>query len=467
MPIQAANLAARALARTAPPSFASSSRRVAGSSVRTLATAPSKVHRSRPVLLATPFNGPHIARALHTSCVLRADAKGEAMSTPQAPLTPALRATGLYDFHLKHGAKMVPFGGYLMPLTYGDVGQVASHHHVRTHAGLFDVGHMVQHRFSGPGALDFLQYLSPASLKTMAPFNSTLSVLLSEKGGILDDLIITKHADDRFYVVTNAGRRAEDLAWIGDKLKEWNASKAKVEHKVMEEWGLLALQGPTSAQVLQKLVPASFDLNTLTFGKSAFVELNVAGKKVECHVARAGYTGEDGFEVSIPPESTEAVAEVLVSDPEVQLAGLAARDSLRLEAGMCLYGHDLDESVSPIEAALAWCVGKDRRAAGDFLGAERVLRELKEGPPRRRVGLVVDGGIARENAPVLSEDGTRVVGRVTSGIPSPTTGKNIAMALVENRQHKKGTKLMVEIRKKLRPAEVAKLPFVENKFFRG
>ncbi|EPQ27500.1 uncharacterized protein PFL1_05038 [Pseudozyma flocculosa PF-1] len=465
--MHASNVAVRAMAKATAGALPSSSRAAVASSTRAMSTAVKAAQGARTLRAAKPCITSIPSRLLHSSAPARADTKGEDMGLPQAPLTPELSKTGLYDFHIKHGGKMVPFGGYLMPLTYGDVGQVASHHHVRTHAGLFDVSHMVQHRFTGPGALDFLQYLAPASLKSMAPFNSTLSVLLSEQGGILDDLIITKHADDRFYVVTNAGRRSEDLAWIGGKMKEWNASKPKVEHEVLEGWGLVALQGPTAAQVLKKLVPQSFDLNALTFGKSAFVKLSVGGKEVECHVARAGYTGEDGFEISIPPESTEAVAEAFVSDPEVQLAGLAARDSLRLEAGMCLYGHDLDESVSPIEAALAWCVGKDRRASADFLGAERVLRELKEGPPRRRVGLVVDGGIARENARILSEDGTKVVGRVTSGIPSPTTGKNIAMALVENGQHKKGTKLLVEIRKKLRPAEVAKLPFVENNFFRG
>lgn len=403
-------------------------------------------------------------RQMHCSSVRAADTKGEAMSSPSTPLTPSLSKTGLYDFHVKNGGKMVPFGGYLMPLTYGDIGQVASHHHVRTHAGLFDVGHMVQHKFKGPGALKFLQHLTPASLSTMDAFSSTLSVLMSEQGGILDDLIITKHADDSFYVVTNAGCRTEDLAWFKKQLDAWTGGK--VEHEVMDGWGLLALQGPTAAQVLAKLTPSSFDLNALTFGKSAFVPLNVGGEQVECHVARAGYTGEDGFEISIPPSSTVQVAETLLSDSEVQLAGLAARDSLRLEAGMCLYGHDLDASVSPIEAALAWCVGKDRRAAADFLGAERVLKELKEGPPRRRVGLFVDGGIAREGASLFTPEG-KVVGKVTSGIPSPTLGKNIAMALVENGQHKKGTKLKVEIRKKLRDVEVAKMPFVENKFFRG
>ncbi|SNX81753.1 probable GCV1 - glycine decarboxylase, subunit T, mitochondrial [Melanopsichium pennsylvanicum] len=403
-------------------------------------------------------------RHLHSSSVRASDANaGEAMSSPSAPLSDSLSKTGLYHFHVKNGGKMIPFGGYLMPLTYGTVGQVASHHHVRTHAGLFDVGHMVQHKFTGPGAHKFLEHLTPASLTPMAPFNSTLSVLLNQHGGILDDLIITKHADDSFYVVTNAGCRTEDLAWFKKHLDAWTGES--VNHQIMDGWGLLALQGPTAVKVLSKLV-GSFDLNTLTFGKSAFVNLEINGQQVECHVARAGYTGEDGFEISIPPASTVGVAEALVADSEVQLAGLAARDSLRLEAGMCLYGHDLDASVSPIEAALAWCVGKDRRAAADFLGSERVLKELKEGPPRRRVGLFVDGGIAREGAQLFSAQG-KPVGRVTSGIPSPTLGKNIAMALVENGQHKKGTQLKVEIRKKLRDVQVAKMPFVENKFYRG
>lgn len=211
---------------------------------------------------------------------------------------------------------------------------------------------------------------------------------MSKEGGILDDLIITKHSDTSFYVVTNAGRRTEDLAWFEEQLKEWNASHEPVTHRVMDGQGLVALQGPSAAQVLEKLLPADFDLKALTFGRSAFVKID----GVECHLARAGYTGEDGFEISIPAASTVQVTEALLRDPEVQMAGLAARDSLRLEAGMCLYGHDLDESVSPIEGALAWCVGKDRRAKGDFLGSERVLRELKEGPPRRRVGVLVGAG---------------------------------------------------------------------------
>ncbi|CAD6892657.1 unnamed protein product [Tilletia laevis] len=379
-----------------------------------------------------------------------------------------LARTGLYGLHKKLGAKLVPFGGYEMPLTYAGTGQVVSHHHVRNECGLFDVGHMVQHHFIGPGAQAFLQKLTPSSLSSLAPFSSTLSVLLNAEGGILDDTVITKHADDRFYVVTNAGRRTEDLAWFESQLAEWNkseaSSKGKVDHQILDGWGLVALQGPKSAGVLDKLVGDGFDLKTLTFGKAANVKLN----GVSCHVARGGYTGEDGFEISIPPEHTEAVTQALLAIEPTQPVGLAARDSLRLEAGMCLYGHDLDTSVSPVEGALAWVVGKDRRAAADFLGAERVLRELKEGPARRRVGLIIEAGpSAREGSPILAEDGKTPIGIVTSGIPSPTLGKNIAMALVANGSHKSGTKLKVSVRNKIREAEVTKLPFVPNKFYRG
>ncbi|PWO00235.1 glycine cleavage system T protein [Tilletiopsis washingtonensis] len=382
------------------------------------------------------------SRALHASVALANHAR-----------------TGLYDFHRKHGAKLVPFAGYDMPLSYGDVGQMASHKHVRTAAGLFDVGHMVQHLFTGAGAGAFLESLVPTSISKLEPYSSSLSVLLNAQGGIVDDTVITKHSDERYYVVTNAGRRTEDLKLFADALKAWQG--AKLEHEVLENWGLVALQGPKSQDVLASLTKA--DLAALTFGKSTYAD--VAG--VECHIARGGYTGEDGFEISIPPAETERVTQALLDVQPTQLAGLAARDSLRLEAGMCLYGHDLNESVSPVEGALAWVVSKDRREKADFPGAERILRELKEGPPRRRVGLVVEGAPAREGATIYASDERTAVGVVTSGIPSPTLGKNIAMALVQNGSHKKGTQLFVEVRKKMRQATIEKMPFVPNNFYRG
>ncbi|OBZ74064.1 putative aminomethyltransferase, mitochondrial [Grifola frondosa] len=288
---------------------------------------------------------------------------------------------------------------------------------------------MVQHNFRGPSVTAFLEWLTPSSLSSIAHYSSTLSVFLNETGGIIDDTIITKHADDAFYVVTNAGRRERDLAWIKQKLEEWNASDnskvGKVEHEVLEDWGLLALQGaalfcPEAAQYLQGLT--SFDLRELTFGKCAFVPI----EGFNLHVARGGYTGEDGFEISIPPAQTLDVAHLL-SKPPVQLTGLGARDSLRLEAGMCLYGQDLDEDTTPVEAGLTWLIGKNRRETGEFIGAEKVRQHLKDGPPRRRVGLIVEGAPARQGAKIVAPTNQEVIGTVTSGIPSPTLGKNIAM----------------------------------------
>ncbi|KAF8468115.1 hypothetical protein DFH94DRAFT_795943 [Russula ochroleuca] len=377
----------------------------------------------------------------------------------------SLRQTPLYDFHIKHGAKMVPFAGYHMPLVYGDVGQLPSHQHVRQSAGLFDVGHMVQSNFRGGTATQFLEWLTPSSLSTLAPYTSTLSVFLNERGGIIDDTVITKHASDAFYVVTNAGRRAEDLAWLSTRLAEWNASeRAKdgpVEHEVLDGWGLLALQGPSSADLLQALT--SYDLRALTFGRSAFVPL----EGINVHVARGGYTGEDGFEISVPPAQAAFLASALLRSP-VQLAGLGARDSLRLEAGMCLYGNDLDESTTPVEAGLSWVIGKDRRTSGGFIGSEEVLQQLKNGPPRRRVGLIVEEAPARQGAKILAPETSDEIGVVTSGIPlAPTVGKNIAMGYIKSGFHKKGTTVAVEVRKKARPALVTSMPFISTRYWRG
>ncbi|KAF8653258.1 hypothetical protein AX16_004054 [Volvariella volvacea WC 439] len=375
-----------------------------------------------------------------------------------------LRRTGLYDFHLENNAKMVPFAGYSMPLAYGEVGQVASHNHVRNSVGLFDVGHMVQSNFRGQTATEFLEWLTPSSLSPLKPYTSTLSVILNEKGGIIDDTIITKHASHAYYVVTNAGRRDRDLAWFKEKLEEWNSSErgkeGPVEHEVLENWGLVALQGPQAATYLQNLT--SFDLNKLTFGKSAFVPI----EGFNLHVARGGYTGEDGFEISIPPTQTIEVAKLLSKNP-VQLTGLGARDSLRLEAGMCLYGNDLDEDTTPVEAGLTWVIGKDRRESGGFIGFEGVKKHLVEGPPRRRIGLVVDGAPARQGAKIFAPSGGDLIGTVTSGIPSPTVGKNIAMGYVQSGFHKKGTEVEVEVRNKLRKAVLTPMPFVKPNYWRG
>ncbi|KAK4685861.1 aminomethyltransferase, partial [Tremellales sp. Uapishka_1] len=379
---------------------------------------------------------------------------------------------------------MVPFAGWSMPLSYGEVGQsechslwlkctadeysVSAHNHVRNSVGLFDVSHMLQHRFTGPTTEAFLSSLCPSSLHSLPSFTSTLSVILNPEGGIIDDTIITKQEDSsHFYVVTNAGRSKKDIEWISARLAEWNGKNAgkEVKWEKLEGWGLVALQGPKAAEVLAGLTEE--DLSTLKFGQSRFVEI---GKdKVKCHVARGGYTGEDGFEISLPPASSAELTKLITSHPDVLLIGLGARDSLRLEAGMCLYGHDLDESVSPVEAGLSWVIGKDRRSADQaipFPGQERILQELAKGPQRRRVGFEIIGSPAREGCKVFDAAGTHQIGVVTSGIPSPTTGTNVAMGYVANGQHKKGTKVMIEVRKKMREATVKPMPFVPTKYFK-
>ncbi|KAJ1307504.1 hypothetical protein OPQ81_001603 [Rhizoctonia solani] len=377
-----------------------------------------------------------------------------------------LRKTGLYDYHVANQAKMVPFAGYSMPLQYGSVGQVASHNHVRQSVGLFDVSHMVQSYISGPSATAFLEYLTPSSLSSLPEFSSTLSVLLNENGGIIDDTIICKHTNDVYYVVTNAGRRERDLAWFKEQIEKWNQEEGKGRGKsvsldVLENWGLVALQGPKAAEVLQNI--SSFDFPSLVFGRSAFIDI----KGVRCHVARGGYTGEDGFEISIPPEHTVNITE-LISKPPVQLTGLGARDSLRLEAGMCLYGNDLDETTSPVEAGLSWVIGKTRKENGGFIGADTVLRQLKEGVTRRRVGFVIPEAPAREGAKIFDINSPETqIGVITSGIPSPTLGTNIAMGYIKHGHHKKGTKVLIDVRKKLRNGEVRGMPFVPTKYWKG
>ncbi|KAI1868676.1 uncharacterized protein JN550_006251 [Neoarthrinium moseri] len=399
-----------------------------------------------------------------------------------------LKKTPLYDLHLAHGAKMVPFGGFHMPVQYASLSVSASHHFTRSHASLFDVGHMVQHRFSGPGALDFLQRVTPASLRTLPVHQSTLSTLLwPATGGIVDDTIVTKLADDLFYVVTNAACRDKDLAYLGEQLAQWEGEGGakKVDHEVLDGWGLVALQGPLSEDILSEILvaPSEAALRELYFGQSRFVMVRVGGGRELSQpvlVSRGGYTGEDGFEISIHPDDTVAVTEALLdaAGPDrLQFAGLGARDSLRLEAGMCLYGHDLDDTTTPVEAALSWVIGKDRRdatdpAAGAFHGAEVILPQLKPkskggaGVERRRVGLVVDGAPAREGAEIVDTDGN-AVGVVTSGCPSPTLGRNIAMGYIRDGLYKAGTEVQVKVRGRARKATVAKMPFVPSKYHKG
>lgn len=391
---------------------------------------------------------------------------------------PPLQKTALYDLHLAHGAKMVPFGGFHMPVQYSGLSVSESHRFTRTKASLFDVSHMVQRIFSGPDAAAFLQTVTPSNLEALPVNRSTLSALLHpETGGIVDDTVITKLDADSFYVVTNAACRDKDDAYLAAQLASFPGS---VQHEKQDGKGLIALQGPLSAGILESVLvdPESVALTGLYFGACTTAKIKLLGMDVSSPVliSRGGYTGEDGFEISVPSaQETVAVAEALlaVGPEKLQFAGLGARDSLRLEAGMCLYGHDLDDTTTPVEGGLGWIIPKERRGAdAGYHGAELISRQLVlkskggQGVDRRRVGFVVDGAPAREGAEIVSKEGDKI-GQVTSGCPSPTLGKNIAMGYIKDGLHKSGTEVDVVIRGRKRKATVTKMPFVETKYWKG
>jgi len=370
--------------------------------------------------------------------------------------------TPLHDFHVVKGGKMVDFAGYRLPVQYSDLGISASHLHTRKHCSLFDVSHMLQSKVHGKDRIGFMESLTVADVKGLTTNQGTLSVFTLPNGGIVDDLIVTK-AEDHLYVVSNAGRREQDIPLMLAREAEMKAEGKDVALELLDDRGLIALQGPSMIQCLQPLT--DLQLDKLSFMHSAVAR--VAG--IDCRVTRCGYTGEDGVELSCPAEQTQALAEaILGSEGSPCLAGLGARDSLRLEAGLCLYGNDIDESTSPIEAGLAWTVAKPRRASQDFPGAEVILDQLKNGVSRRRVGLLSKGAPARGSTVVTSLAGDQV-GIVTSGCPSPSLGKgtNVSMAYVEKPSAKAGTELILQVRGKAIPATVTKMPFVPTNYFVG
>ena len=332
----------------------------------------------------------------------------------------------------------------------------------------------------GPGAQGLLEKLTPAGLSSLPNNHSGLScLLLPETGGIQDDLIITRLGPQNFYFVTNAGCRDSDLAYLESNIAQWREQGGQaVDWEVLDGQGLIALQGPLAAELLQPLLVDIQDdkLENLHFGQCKYMKLRLASGKETSPllVSRGGYTGEDGFEISIPAEETGPVVDFLLTTagPEkLRLAGLGARDSLRLEAGMCLYGHDLDSTTTPVEGGLSWTIAKDRREAGGFNGSDIVLRQLKPkkeggGVDRRRVGFVVEGAPAREGAMIEDTEG-KSIGKVTSGCPSPTLKKNIAMGYVKSGHNKAGTEVVIKVRGKPRKAVVTKMPFVPSRYWKG
>src|SRR5438132_8081404 len=311
-----------------------------------------------------------------------------------------LKRTPLHALHVALGGKMVPFAGYEMPVQY-PAGILQEHLHTRAQAGLFDVSHMGQVRLASADAARALEALVPGDLLALAPRHMRYTLLLNEKGGILDDLMATR-LEDGLFLVVNAARKEADFAHLRDRI----AGATAVEP--LADKALLALQGPAAATVLSRFAPTVAQLGFMTA-----MATTLDGH--ECLITRSGYTGEDGFEISLPASDAAAVAELLLAEPEVRPIGLGARDSLRLEAGLCLYGHDIDETTTPIEAGLAWTIGRRRRVEGGFSGAAVVLRQLAEGAPRRRIGIRPDGRApAREDTPIISPAG-ETIGRVTRG----------------------------------------------------
>ncbi|KAL1269836.1 hypothetical protein QQF64_032125 [Cirrhinus molitorella] len=377
----------------------------------------------------------------------------------QASTEVALKKTPLHDFHRAQGGKMVEFAGWSMPVQYKD-SHINSHMHTRQHCSIFDVSHMLQTKVYGRDRVKFIESLIVGDIAELKDNQGTLSLFTNTKGGIMDDLIVTKTDQGYLYVVSNAGCADKDSAHMQARLQEFKAAGHDVDLEFMEE-SLIALQGPSMAQVLQKGV--GDDLRKLTFMTSVLTPVfGIQG----CRVTRCGYTGEDGVEISVPSKDVVSLTEKLLADSEVKLAGLGARDSLRLEAGLCLYGNDIDETTTPVEASLVWTIGKRRRQALDFPGADIIVPQIKAKTQRKRVGLISTGPPVRQHTPILSSDG-RVIGEVTSGCPSPCLKQNVAMGYVEAGFSKVGTSIQVEVRKKAVPAVVSKMPFVPTKYYMG
>jgi aminomethyltransferase len=375
-----------------------------------------------------------------------------------APAPDELLQTPLHALHLELGARMVPFAGYSMPVQY-PTGLMTEHLHTRAAAGLFDVSHMGQLRLVGTDAAAALETLMPVNVVDLPVGKQRYGLLLNEAGGILDDLMFVNRGEDLFIIVNGACKH-DDLAHI-------HATIGRLCH-VDEQFdrALLALQGPQAVTALQRLLP---DVEKLVFMTGAAFDWAGA----DLYITRSGYTGEDGFEISLPADHADAFARALLAQPEVKPVGLGARNSLRLEAGLCLYGQDMDTTTTPVEASLNWAIQKVRRSggarSGGFPGAERVLAQIDGAEPlaRQRVGLVSLERIpVREHCEIQSLNGS-TIGEITSGLLGPSTNKPVAMGYVSAEQSAVGTRVQAIVRGKAVPMEIVTMPFVPNRYFRG
>jgi aminomethyltransferase len=368
--------------------------------------------------------------------------------------------TPLHALHVDLGARIAPFAGYDMPIHYR-AGVLAEHLHTRKAAGLFDVSHMGQALIEGAdhvAVAAFLESLCPADFLNLAPGRQRYTQLLNETGGIVDDLMVTRPpgADGALRLIVNASRKEIDFALIRRRLP------SNIRLTPLPEAALIAIQGPLAAATLARLAPGE-GLETMAFMSARPARL----AEFETFISRSGYTGEDGYEISLASNEAESFARLLLNEPDVAPIGLGARDSLRLEAGLCLYGHELDETIDPVEAALSWSIQKRRRAEGGFPGAKRIQAALASGPERQRVGIRPDGRApAREGAEIVSADGASI-GVVTSGGFGPSVGAPIAMGYVARAHAAVGTPVNLVVRGKPLSASVVALPFYPHAYYRG
>jgi aminomethyltransferase len=381
---------------------------------------------------------------------------GLSLSEVSVSETGPLKRTPLFALHQEMGAKLVPFAGYEMPVQY-PAGILAEHLHVRRQAGLFDVSHMGQVRlgaaFGIAEAAAALELLVPGDIKGLPPLAQRYTLFTDADGGILDDLMVS-NAGDHLFLVVNAGCKEQDIQHLRAEL----AGKCTVEP--LPERALLALQGPAAATVL-----ARFARGAATMPFMSVADMLIDG--IACLVSRSGYTGEDGFEISVQGAQAERLARRLLAEAEVKPIGLGARDSLRLEAGLCLYGNDIDRTTTPVEAGLAWAIAKRRRAEGGFPGARKIQAQLAGGPPRRRVGIKPEGRApARAHTEILDASG-KTVGEITSGGFGPSVDGPVAMGYVAAAAAAPGTALQLLVRGKPLAARVVPLSFVPHRYYRG
>ncbi len=367
-----------------------------------------------------------------------------------------LLKTALHDLHVELGGKMVPFAGFSMPVQY-PMGIMQEHKHTRHQAGLFDVSHMGQVKIRGENAALALERLMPVDILDLGKMKQRYALLTNDQGGVMDDLMVT-NAGDYLFLVVNAACKGQDISHLRQQIGD------DCEIEVLEDHALLALQGPEAAAVMARL---STETQEMVFMTAAEIEID----GIECFVTRSGYTGEDGFEISVHNKQAEQLARTLLVQPEVEPVGLGARDSLRLEAGLCLYGHDLDTNTTPVESSLLWALSKSRRADGErpggYPGAEIIMSQIAEGVSRKRVGLRASGRMPVREGAVLLDANDQEVGKVTSGGFGPTVEAPVAMGYVKKDYIAIDTQLFALVRDKKVEVTVSKMPFVEQRYYRG